>query len=332
MFTASRWPLFLFAALLLMVGHASPAQVMPTRDWARALGQARNLLPGTGDAGVPYHLHYDLHFRGPHGSDLTGTYDVYVDPYRFRRTDISSASFHETRTEDLRNPSASWTSITGDMPLGLYDFEGIVSEPLPALFALAHSAAAEPLSLHPQILEGSPYDCVDDRVMTRVCFDPLTHVFAIAQILNQSFVYSNWIPLRRRAVPSLIQIYDGNTQLVTATGTIVEVHNLPPLFFIQATPSVKTPIEQRPVVSYPEFKAVPWFGNAAVRITVDEQGKVKHAEVVEIDNHHVEHATLKFIRGLRFRPASETPDAPATFTAVFYLRYLPRANADPSPE
>ncbi|MFT4113684.1 energy transducer TonB family protein [Silvibacterium sp.] len=326
--------LLYFAGLLLVlpfgITRAAHAQVMPTRNWQRALAQARSMLPGTSNDGVPYHLHYDLHFRGPHDSDRIGTYDIYVDPHRFRRTDIDSGDFHETFVENVQDNSASWRSITGEMPLGIYDFESILRDPSPAIFAIDHSESPKPPVVRQQILEGSPYDCADDGEMARVCFDPFTRVFAIAQILNQSFVYSDWIPMNgaqrnRRAIPSLIRIYDGKTLLLTANGKVEKFQQFAPLFFVRTSPQQKDPVELRPVVRFGDFKAVPWYGNAAVRITVNAEGKVEHADVVDIDNHKIEHAAVKFIRDLRFRPASEVPDAPATFTTLFYLRYLPRA-------
>ncbi|GGG98483.1 energy transducer TonB [Silvibacterium dinghuense] len=313
----------------LLATAAASAQVMTSHNWQRALTQARNLLPDTSLAGEPYHLHYDLHFRipldGHSNQEADATYDVYVDPHRFRRTDMASGSFHMTVVDDLQHQT-SWHSMTGDMPLGLYDFEDIVLEPRPVLFALEHSATPALLPMHRRVLEGSLYGCVDDGEMAMLCFDPFTHVFALGQILNQTYVYADWIPLRSHAIPSLIRIYDGKTLLLTANGKIEVFHRFAPLFFTQTAPTPPTPIENRPVVSFPQLKATPWYGNASLRITVDEEGKVSHTELVEIDNNKIKHAAMNFIRDLRFRPASEAPGTPATFTTLFYLRYLPRAN------
>ena len=124
------------------------------------------------------------------------------------------------------------------MPLKVYDLRQAYREPD---FVVEQFSNATPQhTVRFQQVDGSPFDCTNSflemRTMDmRICFDPLAHVLAFAQMFNQTVTWEDWQPLGTHSVPKRFRIYDAGRVMVEAAGTAEKVKTFPPgLFAIPA--------------------------------------------------------------------------------------------------
>lgn len=322
----ARLRCFLFCVPLLFAASSS-GQVIQTRTLASAVRQARRLLAGATASDLPHHVHYDVKFRDRYGHKATATFDIYRDPLRFIRVDVTSGGYHSESVEDLIGKH-NWRHVTGEVPLKLFDLDDILLAPQPALFGLDrgglnHSGRGS-IPVHQEMVNRSPYLCADDHEAIRVCFDPLIRAFVFAQVFNETFVYSDWMRIGTHAIPAKIQIFDDSKVLVEATGSVEPVKKFPPSFF---QPAPQQGSDQKPLPKVVHMQAVPaspFYGNVEIQITIDPAGKVTDAKILDSDDKRINRPALKFARGLAFAPPDAGANNAPPLTTLFYLHYFPQ--------
>lgn len=316
---------FLPAVLLLLIWPALNAQVLAKHPFATELARALALEAGATATDVPHHVHYELKLYDHHHKLTTGTWDIWRDPQHYVRTDIAAGDFHYTHIEDLAQRT-EWRHFNHVLPLKLFDLKQNYAQPdVPVAFFSNRRLNPDPMVTFEQI-EGSPFECTPEVLEIRVCFDPLAHVLAFAQIMNQTITWEDWQPLGTHSVPRRFRIYDGNRLIVEASGTAEEVKTFPPHQFVipDGEPDMGSPeddgIVPHHVVDLKPMNMDLMYGNVLMQLFVGPDGKVKKAEVIDADNGDLIGDAKHFSRNLKFAPQMEKGVA-VPFQQYLYVQH-----------
>ncbi len=311
----------LFVLILLSCWPATFAQVVSKPPFSTAIARARALEAGALATDVPHHIHYDLKLYSHTGKLTKGTWDIWSDPLRFTRSDIVAGDFHYTHIEDLVH-TAQWRHFNGAMPLKVYDLLQNYSEPG---FAVSYFALPGH-DVHFEQIEGSPFSCTSQSFHMRVCFDPLAHVLAFAEIFNQTVTWEDWQPIGTHTGARRFRIYDAGRIMVEASGNAEVVKSFPPgLFTIPVNePDMGEPEDngavQHKVVGMKPVHLDMLYGNLLIKLDVDAGGKVHKAHLVDADDDDLIHDAMEFVKHLTFA-AQITNGVAAPFEQYIYLRY-----------
>ena len=313
-----------YAMVLPLVSSfiAAHAQVMANMNYSHELQHAESLLAGTTISDIAHHVHYDLKLYDRDGHESTATYDIYRAPLLYTRVEAKAGDYTLTFIRSEREKK-EWQQYTGIKPLKLFDFEQAMDRPTIAInrFSQELDRVQE---MDPGQLDGAPLLCANDQGGTSICFNPLLHLFAYAQMFNQTVMYDQWLPIGAHTVPGSIRIYQDKKLLVEATGTVEAVKTFPPDFMrIPATPTKPEPMAEHKVVhTKPIDMTQAIAGGIQLAVSVDEKGRVKKAEVIDSDDKKTEGMARKAARGLVFEPKMENGQ-PVPFDTVLYLEYYP---------
>jgi hypothetical protein len=307
-----------FILVLLLAPFGINAQVMQNTDYQRELEHAKSLLAGTASTDIPHHIHYDLKLYDRDGHESTATYDIYRDPVMYQRIDVKAVDYQLTQISNVRDHK-TWQHYSGDKPLKIGDFEQAMEMPTAAIDRFAKEPQRIGKML-PQQLQGMPLLCANDNAGTAICFSPFIRLFAYAQMFNQTVLYDNWLPVGSHTVPGNIRIYEDKKLLVEATGTVEVTKKFPPHFMeVPETPSQPDPGSLHKILQSKGMDlSQPRFGNAALRLSVNGNGHVTKAEIVDSDDRHIEGPAKKFARQLIFENGNAVP-----FETVIYVEYYP---------
>ncbi|HVW76321.1 MAG TPA: energy transducer TonB [Alloacidobacterium sp.] len=312
----------LLIAGCLMLAPAR-AQVLQSMNYDDELRHARSLLAGNTPTDISHHIHYDVKFYDAQGHESTATYDIYRDPILYDRVDIKAPSYQSTLIRNLRD-NKEWRQVTGEKPLKLVDLDQALDEPHSAIQRFASEPGLVD-QMEPQELEHMPLLCANDNDGTAICFDPMIHLFAYAQMFNRTIMYDQWLPIGTHVVPGHIRIYQEKKLLVEATGTVEAIRKFPPhLMELPDTPSQPDPITLHKFLHYkPIDLSDTHYGNIQVRVWVDEQGKITKEEIIDSDDKHLNGIIHKFFRNAVMQPQMKDGIA-VPFDTVINLEYYPR--------
>lgn len=320
-------PKLLPVVLLVIVSPALRAQVIAKHPFATELARAVALEAGATATDVPHHMHYALKLYNYRHKLTTGTWDIWRDPQHSVRTDIAAGDFHYTHIQDLTQ-HRDWRHFDQLLPLKVFDLRQNFNEPVvPVAFFSDQRLNPDPLVTFAQI-DGSPFDCTPQVWDMRICFDPIAHVLAFAQIMNQTITWENWQPLGTHSVPRVFRIYDGNRLIVEASGKAEEVKTFPNnLFVIPAgEPDMGEPendgTSPHRIVGVKPMDMDFLYGNVLMQLFVDPEGKVKKAEVVDADDDDLIGTAKHFSRDLRFAPQLKNGVA-VPFEQYLYVQHSP---------
>ncbi|MFZ0689196.1 MAG: hypothetical protein WAM68_05145 [Acidobacteriaceae bacterium] len=317
----------LSALFLFLMLPAGWAQVIATHPFDTEISRAVALEAGATATDVPHHVHYDLKLYNHKGKLTTGTWDIWRDPQHYIRTDIVAGDYHYTHIEDL-NHKKQWRHFNTVMPLKVYDLRQAYREP--DFLVEQFSKATPKRYVRFQQVDGAPFDCTNTLMEMhtmdlRICFDPLAHVLAFAQMLNQTVTWEDWQPLGTHSVPKRFRIYDAGRVMVEAAGTAEQVKTFPPgLFAIPADqPDMGAP-EDDGAAPHKWLGAKPvhlemLYGNVLVQVHVGVDGKVKKTTLIDADDDDIIPEAKQFTHHLTFEPQI-TNGMPTPFDQYIYLR------------
>jgi hypothetical protein len=317
----------LFATVLLLIPAAIGAQVIESHPFATELTRALALEAGATANDVPHHVHYDLKLYDRHHKLTTGTWDIWRSPQHYVRTNIDAGDFHYTHIQDLALHK-DWRHFDSFMPLKIFDLRQNYDKPKVPVALFNNPEIASKSMVTFQQVDGSPFDCTPEYLAMRVCFDPIAHVLAFAQMMNQTVTWENWQPIGKHSIPQRFRIYDGDRLIVEASGKAEEVRTFPPdLFVIPAgQPDMGEPENDgaapHRIISMKPMKLDLLYGNALVHLFVDPTGEVKKLEVVDADDDALIGDTKHFSRDLKFAPQMKDGVA-VPFDEYMYIQHSP---------
>lgn len=313
----------LAALFLIVAASASGAQVIANSQFPVALERARAIEAGATATDVPHHVHYDLQLYNHKGKRTTGTWDMWRDPMHYVRTDIVAGDFHYTHIDDLAR-KVQWRHFNTLMPLKVYDLRQNYLEPV---FAVDYFSVPDPrYYVHFEQVESSPFECTNKFLEMRVCFDPLAHVLAFAQMFNQTVTWEDWQPVGTHSIPKRFRIYDAGRVMVEATGEAQVVKTFPPGLFVipPNEPDMGEPEDNNStphkIVSTKPVQLELLYGNILVHLEVAGEGSVEKATLVDADDDDIVHTSMEFAKHLVFAPQIKN-GVPTPFDQYIYLRY-----------
>jgi hypothetical protein len=312
----------LSALFLILTLPAAWSQVIASHPFDTEISRAVALEAGATATDVPHHVHYDLKLYSHKGKLTTGTWDIWRDPQHYVRTDIVAGDFRYTHIEDLIHKK-QWHHFNTLMPLKVYDLRQAYREPD---FVVTQFSKATPKhTVHFQQVDGSPFDCTNAVMDMRICFDPLAHVLAFAQMFNQTVTWEDWQPLGLHSAPGRFRIYDAGRVMVEAAGTAEPVKSFPPgLFVIPADqPDMGEPENDgatpHKIVGTKPVHLQLLYGNVLVQLHVGVDGKVKKTTLIDADDDDIVDEAKQFAHHLTFEPQI-TNGVEAPFDQYIYLR------------
>lgn len=292
---------------LLLVSTAVRAQVLAKHPFAIEMARSLALEAGATASDIPHHVHYDLKLYDRHHKLTAGSWDIWRDPQHYVRTDFVAGGFHYTHIKNLAQHS-DWRHFDHVLPLKLFDLRQNYERPEVAVaFFSDRKLNPDPMVTFAEV-DSSPFDCTAEVLEIRICFDPIAHVLAFAQIMNQTITWEDWQPLGTHSVPRRFRIYDGDRLIVEASGTAEEVKTFPgKLFVIPAgEPDMGEPEEDgvvpHKIISMKPLSMNMLYGNVLMHLFVGPDGRVKKEEVVDADDNELIGDSRRFSRSLIFSP------------------------------
>lgn len=317
----------LLSAVLLLMSPALGAQVVAQHPFATELTHALAIEAGASATDVPHHIHYDLKLYDRHHKLTTGTWEIWRDPQHFVRNDFVAGDFHHTHIEDLAQHK-EWRHFDRVLPLRFFDLLQNYEKPqVPVALFSNQSLVKDPIIAFEQI-GGSPFDCTAQIFDMRICFDPMAHVLAFAQMMNQTVTWEDWQPVGTHTAPRRFRIYDGDRLILEASGAADVVKTFPAdLFVIPAgQPDMGEPENNgtppHRIISMKNQDETLLYGNVLMHLFVDAKGEVKKAEVVDADNDNLIGDAKHFSRSLKFAPQMKDGVA-VPFDEYLYVQHSP---------
>ncbi len=316
------------AVLLLLLSPVLSAQVIAKHPFSTELARALGLEAGATATDLPHHVHYDLKLYDRHHKFTTGTWDIWRDPQHYVRTDIVAGDFHYTHIQDLAQHT-DWRHFDHILPLKIFDLRQNYEKPeVPAAFFSNPRLNPDPMVTFQQI-DGSPFDCTPESSLElRICFDPIAHVLAFAQIMNQTVTWENWQLLGTHSVPQRFRIYDGDRLIVEASGKAEVVKAFDPERFVipAGEPDMGEP-EDHGAIPHRVIEMKPIgmnliYGNALMHLFVGVDGKVKKVDVIDADDNDLIGDAKHFSRNLKFAP-QENGGEMVSFDQYLYVQHSP---------
>lgn len=318
-------PKILPAILLLLASVALGAQVLSDRPFAAEMAQALELEAGATATDIPHHVHYELKLYDRRHKLTTGTWDIWRDPQHYVRTDIAAGDFHSVDIEDLAQHT-QWRHFDRVLPLKLFDLRQNYDQPAVAVAFFSNPSLAPNARVTFQQIDGSPFDCTAESLQIRICFDPIAHVLAFAQIMNQTMTWENWQTVGRHSIPQRFRIYDGNRLIVEASGKVDVVKTFPPDLFIvpPGEPDMGDPEDNgsapHRVIAAKSLEPDLLYGNVLMHLFVGPDGKVKKAELIDADDDSLIGDAKHFARNVKFAP-QVTKGVAVPFDEYLYIQH-----------
>lgn len=315
----------ILSALAVIFCRPAATQVPATQTFTSALERARALEAGMTSTDPALHVHYDLKLYSHKGRLTTGTWDVWRDPLLHERVDIKAGDFQYTQIEDVAK-KLKWQHFNTFMPLKIFDLREDYAIPVYLVDKIL--AMKPPAMVRFTQIDGVPFDCTPAWDQGRVCFDPIAHVIAFAQIFNQSMTWENWQPVGVHTVPRRFRIYDAGRVMVEAAGQAEVVRAFPPgLFDIPANqpdmgdPELDGSIPHK-VLKAPAVNLQPLYGNVLMLASVGADGKVKKLRLLDADDDDIIPDAKRFAKHVIFQPQIKD-GMPVPFQTYLYLKHGP---------
>jgi hypothetical protein len=320
------WPAALILTGLAVTLCATAGAQMPaTQTFARALERAQALEAGMAATDLPLHVHYDLKLYSHKGKLTTGTWDLWRDPLRHERVDIKAGDFQYTHIDNVAE-KVQWRHFNTFMPLKIFDLREDYAVPQYLVDKILE--VKPPAMVRFTQIDGMPFDCTPAWDQGRICFDPIAHVIAFAQIFNQSMTWENWQPVGIHTVPRRFRIYDAGRVMVEAAGQAEPVKAFPPgLFTIppnepdMGEPELDGAIPHK-VLKAPTVNLQPLYGNVLMLATVGADGKVKKLRLIDADDDDIIPDAKRFAKHVTFQPQVKN-GTPVPFETYLYLKHGP---------
>jgi hypothetical protein len=304
---------------------AAAAQVAATHPFRSEMARALELEAGTTATDLPLHVHYDLKLYNHKGKLTTGSWDVWRDPLHYERVDIKAGDFQYIHIEDLAGKK-QWRHFNTFMPLKIFDLRENYRAPVYVAERFNGPSPAQYVRF--EQVDGLPFDCTRELLQMRICFDPIAHVLAFAQVANQSMTWENWQPVGMHSVPRRFRIYDAGRVMVEAAGQAEMVKTFPPELFTipmnepdMGEPELDGSIPHKVIQMKPE-RMEPLYGNVLVEATVGADGKVKKAKLIDADDDDIVSDSMHFVKHLTFE-AEMKDGAAVPFVTYVYLKHAP---------
>jgi len=273
----------------------------------------------TEDLRAPYHQRYDLTMIDYRGQKHSGSVESWINNSG-RRTEIHTDTYSSVRVTDFEN-NRMWERSEGIEPLRVQEFVWDELYPTHIQQSLLHpttvqagkSQAGDTIPrLSAETVGEAQLTCASNQAQAKMCFDLATGFLVAGRFKSERVDYEGWQKIGMKYREQTLRILQDTNLLVEAKLTLAtdsastdeilknisELHEILPADESSSVPQHRI-LGQIPSET-PPSSAI--HGSAQVRVTVDEKGKVVHAEIEDADDEQVAAAALERARGTIYAP------------------------------
>ncbi len=250
-----------------------------------------------------YHMHIDVRLIDLEGRETKATED---------RWSHGNLTRHESLAEGFHSVSVwmgeqLWSSVEGTAPLHLHDVQELVPRPGPMERRIRILGVGF-VAMKPKTIGGATRSCSGTYGGAELCFDEATGFPAIAILDGERVIYDEWATYEGATYPSHLALYRGQRLQMEATlrvsqldpGDAAVFQPLPGVRAISArypNDNLDTPmlLKRGNVDSYS-------YGKALVRVSVDGNGRVRKAELIDADDRSLGKAAVQAAKASVYMP------------------------------
>jgi TonB family protein len=286
-------------------------------DYLAALTRFHAAVPRDIRPGDRYHRHTDLRIVDVQGRESRAT----IDHWQRSRLGRDEESAPGWRYLVVWGTDQSWSTHEGLAPMrlstSLFD---ITPRPNP-MERRIRIFGGSAVRLRSMKVDGLLLSCSPKIAGADICFDTSTGFPALADLDDERVVYMEWRAHGRFAYPSRWALYRGKRLQMDATTSMTHFDTSEPLF---APLTGVTPVPNRfgvqrdtphRILVQGNVDSAP-YGQALVKVVVDEKGRVRQAELLDADDRALGSAAVAAARNTKYLPEIEDGRA-IPFEAAF---------------
>ena len=269
----------------LAPGKPSLPYAIKDDNYLEALARFHAAVPRWLPSNVSYHCRTDVHIIDIYGNESSATVDHWQKG-QLSRDEEQAPGFHYTV---VWGPEQHWSTHEGIPPLRLMDLSDLTPRPGPAerrirIFAQGYVA------MKSKSIDGVLRRCSGRYAGAELCFDTGTGFPVSATVDNERVVYEQWDQYEGAIYPSRLALYRGRRLQMEATTTITLLGNSNDDLFHPLPRMVPSPNrlgayreDQHQILAQGQMYTSS-YGEALVRVSVDESGRVRRAELLDADD------------------------------------------------
>jgi hypothetical protein len=329
--TSAKQLAFAAIACFLQLGVLASSDQAPERTASslphRIVEEDYNAVLTRFHASVPrtprqmYQIHSELRIVTVSGEETTAT----VDEWR-----SGNLCRLEERAQDWFVVSFSdgnhvWSSQQGTRPMRLWAIDGfsdLFPRPNPAERRIRIYAPKD-LKMNRRKIRGVMFSCSGKYAGAEICFDAESGFPIEATVDQEQVVYQGWSPFGDGFYPNRLALYRGRRLQLEASTTIADLTSTKGTFQIPAGATESSPVhgmyrvESHHLVRSGQVDTAS-FGDALVKVFVDDTGRVRRAELLDADDKYLGAAALRAAKQTLYVPDRSSGERQA-FEGEFFV-------------
>jgi hypothetical protein len=242
-------------------------------------------------------MHSELRIITVQGKESTATVDHWRNGNLFRLEERAQ----NWSVTSFSDGNRAWSSQHGTQPMRLWTIDGLTDlspRPNPAERRI-RVYAPKGLKMNRRKIMGVMFSCSGKHAGAEICFDSETGFPIEATVDQEQVVYKGWAPFGDGFYPTRLALYRGRRlQLEVSTTITYLTTSEKDTFQIPAGATESSPVHgMYPVESHRLVRSgeadTASFGDALVKVFVDDSGKVRRAELLDADDKNIGAAALR---------------------------------------
>jgi hypothetical protein len=286
-------------------------------NYLEALARFHATVPRWLPLGSSYHLHTDVRLIDINGNESSATVDHWQKG-KLGRDEERAAGWHFTT---VWGASQNWSTHVGAPPMRLLNLSDLAPRPGPTERRIRIFAPRN-LSMNRRNFDGGPRSCSGEYAGAELCFDTSTGFPVSASVDDELVVYEEWAQFDGATYPSHLALYRGHRLQMEATASVTPIDDLhqdlfAPLPGVAPSSNDLGAYREDPhkILVRSEVKAVP-YGDALVKVYVDEKGRVQRADLLDADDKSLGTAAVAAAKHTIYAP-QETDGHRVPFETTF---------------
>lgn len=275
-----------------IAGKGSLPHPVEDDNYIEALTRFHAAVPRWLPSAAGYHEHTDLRIIDINGVETKATLDGWHKG-RLGRDEQRAPGWRSTI---VWSAEQSWASHDGICPLRLCGLFDVTPRPGP-MERRIRVLGQRDVKLRQRSTDGVLHSCSGSFGGAEICFDIGTGFPALATVDDERIVYEDWSQYRGAVYPSRWALYRGQRLQIEASVTVTGFDGpdslFDPLADVAPRPNrLGAQLEDSPTILSRGAVKSSNFGQALVKVSVDANGRVKNAELLDADDSSLGQAAL----------------------------------------
>jgi hypothetical protein len=295
---------------------SSPAKLAPDKpplphaieddNYLEALARFHAAVPRWLPLNSSYHRHSDIRLIDIYGKESSATVDDWHKG-QLERDEERASGWSSTV---VWGTEQYWSTHEGISPMHLADLPDLTPRPGPVERRIRIYAQGY-VEMKQLKIEGTNLRCSGKYAGAELCFNAATGFPVSAALDGELVVYEQWGEFNGANYPTRLALYRNHRLQMEATTTVTPLNDASDALF-QPIPGV-TPISNSIPVSREDGHRVLWwgqiggsdYGEALVRVYVDESGLVRRAELLDVDDISLGPKAISAAKSTVYMPAEK---------------------------